>query len=291
MKMKKLSLFATASMALAACTDSSTEYIYLPAATDECPANHIEVVSFEADEMMKGIDGQLVLLGNADVAGAFAGGIYPNVYWFESLSDAAEMLDEYGAYDGPLFSTANENVWFGQSYSTGQYGDSWAGFAVSADYVKQIPETGYYQFTVWASRGACGSATCAVAYCNAYTGTYGVPTIDFAKQPRTVCHCYLANTMLSHEYEPTAVEPAEYYYRIVIAGELDGEATGEVVCTLAQGASRVNNWVKVDLTPLGKVDKLTFTPESNDVSEFGGVAYLNVPAYFAFDELAFRADE
>lgn len=289
MEMKRLFLLAGAVSAMVACTDSSTEYIYLPT-SDECTANHIETVSFEADEMMKGVDGQYVMLGDADVAGSFAGGIYPNVYWFESLTGASDMLDENGSYDGPLFSTANENIWFGHIYSTGQYGDSWGGFALSADYTRRISETGYYQFTVWPDRGACGSSTCAIGYCN-FSGTYGIPTIDFVKQPRTVCHCYLANTMLAYEYTPSAaVEPAEYYYRVVIAGELDGVQTGTVVCTLVQGRSRVNGWVKVDLTPLGKVDKLTFTPESNDESEYDGVKYLNVPAYFALDEIGLLAD-
>ena len=290
MEMKKILFLTAAALTLASCADKNDYYFYeLPASASDCPANHIETVSFESDEMLKGIDGQLVLLGDADVAGSFAGGVYPNVYWFESLADAADMLDENGAYDGPLFSTANENVWFGHAYSTGQYGDSWGGFVVSADYGKTMPETGYPQFTVWADRGACSTSTCLVGFLSTYAGEYGTPTIELAKQPRTVCHCYLANTLLAHEYAPAAESPVAttYYYRVVIKGSLNGAETGSVVCTLAQGGLRAEDWVRVDLSSLGKVDKLTFTPESNDTGEWG----INAPGYFALDELAFVADK
>ena len=43
----------------------------------------------------------------------------------------------------------------------------------------------------------------------------------------------------------------------------------------------LDSWEKVDLTPLGTVNKLAFSLESSDVGDYG----MNTPAYFVFDEL------
>lgn len=290
-QMKKLFLFAVAAVALAACTDEYYEennFVVCPDESTGCPEAHIETVSFEASEGLRDIAGQPVMVGDANVSGGFAGGVYPNVFWFESVAGYEEMLDpDMGNFDGPFFSTANENIWFGTAYMTSEdYGDSWGGFAVTADFGAEMPETGYPQFTVRTDRGACGSATCLIGYDMSYMGAYGAPTIDLVKQPRKACHLYMANTLLTYVYEPSAVAPEEYYYKVVIVGSLEGEETGRVECTLANGTGRVSDWVKVDLTPLGKVDRLKFMPDSNDKNGWGILA----PAYFAVDEIGFIAE-
>ncbi len=294
--MKKLLCFVCAAALLAACSDDdSNEITPAPSTTNpetpnpEPEPDKTEIISFESAEGMLGVDGNPVALGDADVAGSFAGGIYPHVYWFESLADYSSLLDEdLYSYDGPLFSTADGNAWFGSTYLADEnYGDSWSGFAVSADYGKTMPGTGYPQFTVWSESGACGSSTCAVGFYGPYYGVYGTPTIEFAERPRKVSYCHLANTLIAHEYVPTAVEAAAYYYRIVITGSLKGEETGKVTCALAENGSRADDWVKVDLSSLGEVDKLTIVPESNEANDWG----LLAPAYFALDEIGLEPVE
>lgn len=290
--MKKLFFCAFAAVVFTACTDEyyETYNIVQPEEETGCTNAHIETISFEASEGLKDIMGQAVLLGEAQVDGGMAGGSYPNVFWFESVAGYEDLLDEdYGNFDGPYFSTANENVWFGMAYMADMgYGDSWGGFVLSADFGKELPAEGYHQFTVYGDRGACGSATCLVGYHSGWLGLYGTPTIELAKQPRTVCHCYMANTLLTYTYSPSAeqIAPEEYYYKVTVIGSLNGEETGRVECDLVKGTERASDWVKVDLTPLGKVDCLKFEPDSNDKNAYG----LLAPTYFAVDEIGFIAD-
>lgn len=83
------------------------------------------------------------------------------------------------------------------------------------------------------------------------------------------------------------VQPEQgYYYKVVIVGLLDGKETGRVECMLADEPRIADDWSRVDLSALGTVDCLKFIPESNDFSaEFG----LNVPAYFAVDDISFAS--
>lgn len=300
--MKKLFFFALAALALAACSDDELTPgpVICPPEPEEavCPESHVEVLSFESTEGLRDIEGQAVLLGDVTVVGTAVAGTYPNVFWAKSVSNFDSYLeaDAYGGsfYDGFLFSTANENIWIGTRFSTSSYGDYWGGFVATANAGRTAVAVDYKnQFTVWASHaGANGTATSLIGYDDAYTfeyggGTYARPTIELAKQPRTVCHCYMANTAIGYNYIPEMVEADKYYCRVVAVGSLDGAETGRVTCTLVEGAGKVSGWKKFDLTPLGKVDKITFAVESNDFNENG----LLAPTYFAVDEIGFVADK
>ena len=49
----------------------------------------------------------------------------------------------------------------------------------------------------------------------------------------------------------------------------------------------MSDWKKVDLSALGKVDCLAFSPASNEANAYG----LLVPAYFAIDEIGLIAEK
>lgn len=274
--MKKLFLFAFAfaAMTMSACSDDDNDGL------DFCPQNHIQTVSFEASENMTDVNtGEDVVLGSVEMNLFDVGGNYTYNDVFCAKAYVADA-----PYDGPLFSTADGNIWFGSYYASSY--DGWGGFALTRNFTRKGEALSSHQFSVWADRGACNTATCAVCYVDSWTGGAAIPAIEF-DEPRTVCHLYLANSVYTYSYLPTQVDDAEFYYRVVISGSLNGVSTGSVTCTLIDGTSKVSDWKRVDLSALGRVDRISFNVESNEANTYG----LLVPSYFAVDEIGFIADK
>lgn len=82
------------------------------------PDPEFEVISFETSEGMKALDGTPVVLGEIEVVGGMAAGKHSPAFWAQPF--AAEYGDPDGAmgltFDAPLFSTSDDNVWFGSYY-------------------------------------------------------------------------------------------------------------------------------------------------------------------------------
>ena len=75
---------------------------------------------------------------------------------------------------------------------------------------------------------------------------------------------------------------ADDYFKLTISAELEGKAVNnKVVFYLANGTSYINEWTYVDLSSLGKVDKLHFALESTKKNDYG----MTTPAYFCIDNL------
>lgn len=78
------------------------------------------------------------------------------------------------------------------------------------------------------------------------------------------------------------------WFKLIIIGEdKNGRETGRVECYLSdfrrpESGGIVKDWVKTDLTPLGKVRKVSFKMESSD----GEGYWMNTPAYFCMDDIA-----
>ena len=142
------------------------------------------------------------------------------------------------------------------------------------------------QFMVWADKGANGSSNCMIGYFDGYTSGYATPMIEFV-EPRQVSYLYMANSAITYPYKPTQVDEASYYYKVKITGSLEGKETGSAECFLINGSEKLSDWKKVDLSALGKVDCLTFSPASNEANAYG----LLVPAYFAIDEIGLIAEK
>ena len=264
--MKKLFLLACAALAFAACSDDEG---------DANPSRKV-LVSFEQAEGMTDAAGGRVALDAVELLGA---GSYDDVFCAKNLSSEA--------FDGLLFRTGDGSASFGSYFDCYEGAvDSWGGFALTANYDKTLAAVDYgKQFSVWADGGANGTETCAIGYDCSYAGgpEFARPRIEFAR-PSQVEHLYLANTSLSYVYEPVTVAPAEYCYKVVIVGSLAGGETGRAECVLVDGDRKESGWIRVDLSELGTVDRLTFEPVSNDATEYGPLS----PLYFALDELAYR---
>lgn len=226
-------------------------------------------------------------LGDIEVVGGFAEGVYSNVFWAKPYAEYGDPEGIMGlTIDLPLF-TSDGNVWFGSYYCDctgwGSQMDTWGGFVLSRNCNTSATSFDYAdQFSVYAQSGANGSKTFAAAYCNGMMGgDYSAPTIVFTTTPRKVAYLYMApSTMLYtyYKYDSSAVANRTYSYRIT--GWLKDESVGTVDVELVRNSSVAEGWVKVDLTSLGEVDKLTFAPEGvNPNKDFD-------PVYFCLDEIA-----
>lgn len=250
---------------------------------DDLKVKEYVCVSFEPVEGVKDIEGVAVQPGEITIDGFSGKQTYQEVFWAKSITNYADYLVG-GAYDGYLFSSTDENVWFGTYYASTEYGDQWGGFALTGNYGKTASELDYAdQFTVWADAGVGGSGASLLGYEDTYTGGYACPMIEIAGEPVRFRHCYLANTALTHSYVPTAVDASTYYYKVVVTGWLEERQTGSVECLLVDGKKKLEGWQYVDLTPLGRVDRLSFSTDTNDRNNYGPLA----PAFFALDDLGY----
>ena len=77
------------------------------------------------------------------------------------------------------------------------------------------------------------------------------------------------------------------WFKVIITGFKNNIQTSTVEYYLADfqnGKSFIlNKWAKVDLTPLGEVDKVTFTFDSSDKGQYG----VNTPQYVCIDNIYF----
>lgn len=75
---------------------------------------------------------------------------------------------------------------------------------------------------------------------------------------------------------------ADDWLTLTITGYYDQYVTGFVKVSLAEGRNFVEDWKRVDLSPLGEVKSIGFLLESSDTTQMG---VLNTPAFFCLDQL------
>ncbi len=152
---------------------------------------------------------------------------------------------------------------------------------------------GYMNMSSYAGSGD-GDDTYLIAYASSYTpatlarsdGSYFAP-----QQASFTNATYAALSILQGDGVgkkfggDDGIDPD--WFRLVVRGYSQGLATGDtVVFYLADYRSDdpgedyvVDDWTTVDLTPLGRVDSLTFELQSSDVGMWG----INTPTYFCMD--------
>mgnify|MGYP003407820457 CR=1 FL=1 len=108
-----------------------------------------------------------------------------------------------------------------------------------------------------------------------------------------VDHMYVTNTsyhLNSISYGDGFNTPLadDGYIKIIAYGyDKEDNDTGSTEIYLSNGSSNIAvNWLKFDLTPLGKVNKVVFNFEASE--DQSGAYGLNCPAYFAYDDVAVR---
>ena len=266
-------------LALTACTDDER-----PTGPDS--GSLYDVVSFETSEGIVNPGGGAVALGEYVLEGAYSGGTFRNLYWTKSFSGYEDYLQN-GVFNTWLFGTSDQSVRFGSYWSYSSMGDYWGGFVLSGTFNAGLDSFDYAnQFTVWADKGANASSICAVGYVDTYSGGYAVPTMELSSA-REVGYCHLAPSAMLATYTPMAVSMDQFWFKVIVTGYLGQTEVGTVDCLLTDHGVTASGWTKVDLSRLGKVDRLTFTIDSNDAGEWG----VNAPAYFGLDEIGFPVEK
>jgi Domain of unknown function (DUF4465) len=169
--------------------------------------------------------------------------------------------------------------------------DGFSGFAISNTTDTTTPGYGN-QFSAFPGSGAGGSSAYAVAYDSSdltFSAAFDLTGLGASITNTT----YAALSMLNGDQFAkkfggvTGNDPD--FFKLTISGSIGGVATGTPVdFYLADFRFSdnmqdyiVNQWTPVDFSPLGTVDKISFSFDSSDRS---GI-FLNTPTYFAMDNL------
>lgn len=188
-----------------------------------------------------------------------------------------------------------DNLTFTNNYNA-SYG-SWSGFSISS---KTDMETAGYlnQYSIYGTSGVAGSSNFAVAYYSAYDETE--PTFAF---PDNIQHKIVSAYFSLTTYTYLAItegndgsgavtaftlENNDLYTVVATGYDAADTKTGEITIKLADytGAEALlfDQWTKVDLSALGKVNKVKFMVTSTDTGDWG----MNTPSYFAVDNIRFE---
>ena len=194
---------------------------------------------------------------------------YNDVLWGIELAEDSEGIM---SYDGILYTEKDAEFYTYWSDNGGTW-DSWAGFAISNNYDKTTPSVPN-QFSAYASN----SGKFAVGYYSPYNGAdYETPTIIFKKACKPKSLDMAVNTWL-YLYYTTEAE-SDINFTVTITGYRGDSETDSVDVALIKDENIVANWTEIDLSALGKVDKIKFTSASDDVM---------APTYFCIDNLTFN---
>jgi hypothetical protein len=171
---------------------------------------------------------------------------------------------------------------------------SWTGFSFSN--LSNITTPGLEnQYSAMVSEGQVASNIYAVAYC---VGSSTYISFDWLVEPLDLdvtnsTYTYLA-MLNGDEYSKkfggeSGMDPD--WLLLTIEGYNGAVKTNSVEFYLADFrfsiASQdylVSKWTNVDLSPLGRVDKIVFKLTSSDIGDWG----MNTPAYLALDNLKFK---
>ena len=98
--------------------------------------------------------------------------------------------------------------------------------------------------------------------------------------------CYVLNSLLYGDgFAPPATD--ESLFKIVAYGyDAADNQTASTELVLCKGTEAITEWVKFDLSVLGKVAKVVFNFAPSD--DLVGIYGMNTPAYFAYDDVAVR---
>lgn len=187
--------------------------------------------------------------------------------------------DEAGLFAASGYSFMN---YYDKTYN------SWYGFAVSA--------TTGTDYTGWGTPsefnscvgGGMESKQFAVGYYSEYSYTNeGQGPAIFAEKAFKPEYVYVTNaaysykTMLNGDSYAKKFDATDYLLLKIIGRTNEGKETGHVDFYLAKDGKIVNEWTKVDLTPLGAVDYVDFSMDSSDKGAYG----INTPTYFCLDNM------
>lgn len=182
-----------------------------------------------------------------------------------------------------------EGIEFSNKYVENEYGPYWEGFSYSQLTDRTTPGI-INQYSVYAESGAEKSKKFAIAFAG-----FEIPTnFQFINNQTRVLKSVMVNNStntalsikdgdgFSKQFE------ANDWFKVIFTGyDVSGKPGKTVEYYLADYRNNksyiCNQWTKVSLESLGKVNKVTVTFDSSDKGEFG----VNTPQYVCIDNLVY----
>ena len=208
---------------------------------------------------------------------------YADLINFEDVVIGASQYYN-GADEAGLFTSSDYSF---MNYYDTTYA-SWYGFAASAttgaDYAGWGTASAYNSCV----GGGMESKQFAVGYYSEYNYTAdGQGPAIYAEKAFKPEYMYVTNaayayiSMLNGDAYAKKFDENDYLLLKIIGRTADDKETGHVDFYLAKDGKIVNEWTKVDLTPLGAVDHIDFSMDSSDKGVYG----INTPTYFCIDNM------
>lgn len=209
---------------------------------------------------------------------------YDELINFEDVDLAGATF--YNGSDGAGLISTKDDFSFLNYYDTKYY--SWNGFAASATVSDVF--NGYADDSQYNSctGGGMESKQFVIGYFSEYNFYMDdqQPAIYATKNMKPE-YAYITNTanaylsMLNGDAYAKKFTPEDKLTLTITGMTEDDDETGKVVFYLATDGNIVNEWTKVDLTPLGVVDHIVFSMTSTD-TDYG---FANTPLYFCLDNM------
>lgn len=211
---------------------------------------------------------------------------------FESFTLSAESYNNGNDFNGGF---TESSIFLPNSYDTVGGYETWGGFAISN--MTDVSTAGYgNQYSVSSGSGYNSSANFAVFYQG-----YGSPNVlklnntsDIAFESMYVnnsTYAYLSmrdGDAYAKKFGGASGNDPDFFLLTIKKYENGSLGADSINFYLADFRFAdnsqdyiINEWTKVDLTPLGKADSLQFTLSSSDVGQYG----INTPTYFCVDDI------
>ncbi|MBE6339999.1 MAG: DUF4465 domain-containing protein [Bacteroidales bacterium] len=179
------------------------------------------------------------------------------------------------------YDVTEKNITFDNFYSDDYYGMPYnSGFTLSS--MTDMETAGYMnQYSVYATSGA-GNSTAFVIYNFCSDSCFIKAKTAF--EPKSVDVCLTTYTYLSAKNGDDYAKKFgndDWFAATFTGYDESGSEVGSVEVKLIDGASWMDSWTNVDLSELGKVNKIFISFDGSDKGDWG----LNTPAYIALDNL------
>ena len=184
----------------------------------------------------------------------------------------------------------SQGVFFNNSYDT-TYG-SWSGWSLSD--VNNSSTAGYSnQYAAITGTAPGGSGLYAVAYDGYANGSYfNLPAGSSAQSLEVTNTTYAYLSMLHGDQFAKQFSTGDFFL-LTITGYTGSGATGSSVGSInvylanytAPDNTPLSTWQTIGLSSLASATSIGFSLSSSDNSTYGGISYMNTPAYFAMDNL------
>lgn len=266
----------------------------------------LTVTAPAADDRNKENEGMITLMleghNDLDATATFE----VKAYYLITFEDVAEQYlagptaygenlynGDYSGYLDPVSNLFFHTTTEGYGFASGGIAISQWNDMTTAGYTNQCSV--YFGDNNMKNGGFDHSRTFAVSYCPTFGSSGAYMYFRDDNEEHVIDHAYFTNNtyaVLSMENGDSFAKKFSYedkdWFKLTITGvSASGETTGEVEVYLADYRSSdaggiLKEWKKVDLTPLGKVNRIDFSMSSSD----GSGMWMNTPAYFCMDNVA-----